>query len=243
MAAVLSYLRDFNFISVLVRLLLAMLCGGLIGMERETRRAPAGFRTYMLVCLGATLAMLISQYEVTMMNTQWAAIANEVGSNTDVSRLGAQVVNGIGFLGAGTILVTAGMQVRGLTTAAGLWASACMGLAVGAGFYECVIPACILIFLCVRYLTNISSFIQDNAKIINIYVEFESLDHLSDILERMSSQDLQVFDVDVDRAEGRNQRASHPSIVFSVNLKRRMTHEQILASLSDLNGIRLIREV
>ncbi len=243
MTEVLEYLRDFNFISVLVRLLLAMLCGGLIGLERERRHVPAGFRTYMLVCLGAALAMLISQYESTMMDTAWADVANEIGITTDISRFGAQVINGIGFLGAGTILVTSGMQVRGLTTAAGLWASACMGLAVGAGFYECVIPGCILIFLCVRYFSRIDNFIQENARIINIYVEFESLDHLSEILEQMSAQDLKIFDLDVDRAEGSDRIQTYPSIVFSVNLGHRIAHSQILASLSDLRDVRLIREV
>lgn len=133
MNGVIPYLREMNFVSVMFRLILAMVCGGMIGLERGRKRRPAGFRTYMLVCLGAALTMLLSQYEFAMVMGPWKDIAVELGMKTDVSRFGAQVINGIGFLGAGTILVTGRQQVKGLTTAAGLWASACTGLAVGAG--------------------------------------------------------------------------------------------------------------
>ena len=118
-------------LSAAVRLTVAMICGGIIGLERGRRRRPAGFRTHMLVCMGAALTMLIGQYVATRL----AADPSLAGRTTDVARLGAQVINGIGFLGAGTIIVTGRQEVKGLTTAAGLWASACMGLAIGAGFY------------------------------------------------------------------------------------------------------------
>ena len=147
-----DYLRELNLASVLLRLLLAMLFGGLIGMERGRKGRAAGFRTYMLVCLGAALTMLLSQYEYVMLETRWAPLAAEMGMRTDVARFGAQVINGIGFLGAGTIIVTGRQEVKGLTTAAGLWASACMGLAIGAGFYECVLLGFLLIFLSIRLL-------------------------------------------------------------------------------------------
>ena len=127
----LAYLREMNVASVLLRLTVAMLFGGFIGLERERKRRPAGFRTYMLVCLGAALTMLLSQYESYMVTHAWHETAMEIGLRTDVSRFGAQVINGIGFLGAGTIIVTGKQEVKGLTTAAGLWASACMGLAIG----------------------------------------------------------------------------------------------------------------
>ena len=133
MADLFDYLRQFNLLSVVVRLLAAMLFGGMLGIDRAKKGRAAGFRTYMFVCLGAALAMLLSQYEHAMLAGRWAEKALDVGIRTDVSRFGAQVINGIGFLGAGTILVTDRQEVKGLTTAAGLWASACMGLAIGAG--------------------------------------------------------------------------------------------------------------
>jgi putative Mg2+ transporter-C (MgtC) family protein len=114
---ILLYLREWNTISVIVRLTIAMLCGGLIGLERASKRRAAGFRTYMVVCLGATLAMLLNQYIDHMLVNVW-----QISQTTDAARLGAQVINGIGFLGAGTILVTRRQEVKGLTTAAGLWA-------------------------------------------------------------------------------------------------------------------------
>ena len=129
LGSVLEYFRELNFASTLLRLTMAMLFGGLIGLERERKRRAAGFRTYMLVCLGAALAMLLGQYEELMITTNWAASLEGLGVKADVARFGAQVVNGIGFLGAGTIIVTRRNQIKGLTTAAGLWASAIVGLA------------------------------------------------------------------------------------------------------------------
>lgn len=117
-------LYDLNFLSAFVRLFLAMLLGGILGYGREKKHLPAGFRTYMVVCLGSALSMMVGIY------------VTDITGAADASRIGAQVVSGISFLGAGTILVTRQNQVKGLTTAAGLWAVACMGLALGAGFYS-----------------------------------------------------------------------------------------------------------
>ena len=117
-----DYLREFNIAAVTLRLVLAMLFGGMLGLERARKRRAAGFRTYMIVCIGATLAILLSQYEAAMLAGPWKDVADYVGIHSDVSRFGAQVINGIGFLGTGTIIVTGRQEVKGLTTAAGLWA-------------------------------------------------------------------------------------------------------------------------
>ena len=132
MASVLSYLRELNIVTMMLRIVLAVLCGGLIGLERERKNRPAGFRTYMLAALGATMTVLLSLYLDQMLHGPWQALAARAGATQDVSRFGAEAVKGIGFLGAGTIVVTARQQVKGLTTAAGLWASVCLGLAIGA---------------------------------------------------------------------------------------------------------------
>ena len=125
-------LRDVTLLSVALRMLLASLCGGVIGIEREYKRRPAGFRTHILICLGAAITTLTSQYLYMYM-----------GYDTDISRLGAQVVAGIGFIGAGTIIIQK-QFVRGLTTAAGIWATAGIGLAVGSGMYGLGIAATLL---------------------------------------------------------------------------------------------------
>ena len=135
-------LRDLNVLSVCVRLLLAMAFGGTIGFERGIRQRAAGLRTHMLLCVGAASTMLVSQY-----------IYASYGVG-DPARLSAQVTSGIGFLGAGTIIVTRRNQIKGLTTAATLWATACMGLAVGVGFYECAL-AMYVILIFILLLVNV----------------------------------------------------------------------------------------
>lgn len=237
----LDFLRELNMCSVMLRLTLAMFFGGLIGLERGRKRRPAGFRTYMLVCLGAALTMLLSQYEYHMINTAWSTLAEEIGVRTDVARFGAQVINGIGFLGAGTIIVTGRQEVKGLTTAAGLWASACMGLAIGAGFYECVVLAFLLIFLSIRFLPYLENFIIENARNMNIYVEFESLDDVGTIIGRIKAQGGQIYEVDIDH--GREEKSRNPSAVFSIRLQGNLAHTQVLAAISDLESVRTIDEI
>ncbi|MBQ6686360.1 MAG: MgtC/SapB family protein, partial [Firmicutes bacterium] len=127
MLETLDYLREFHTASVFLRLTLAMILGGLIGLERGRMRRPAGFRTYLLVCLGASLTMILSQYCYHLQSTEWVGLIGK--TPIDISRLGAQVISGIGFLGAGTMIITRRQHVKGLTTAAGLWTSGCMGLA------------------------------------------------------------------------------------------------------------------
>ena len=121
-------------------------------------------RTYMLVSLGAALTMILGQYYSLMLGTLWQGIAAVSGNRVDVVRFGAQVINGVGFLGAGTIIVTGRQQVKGLTTAAGLWASACMGLAIGAGFYECVFVGFLLIIFSMKLLPGIERAILSRAR-------------------------------------------------------------------------------
>ena len=216
---VIPYLREMNFVSVMFRLILAMVCGGMIGLERGRKRRPAGFRTYMLVCLGAALTMLLSQYEFAMVMGPWKGIAQELGMKTDVSRFGAQVINGIGFLGA----------------------SACMGLAIGAGFYECVVLCTVLIFLCMRFLPAFENYLVERARFINIYVEFRSLDDLGSIISRIKSQGARICDVDINR--GRTERSINPNAVFAIRLQQKQPHTQVLTAIAALDSVYTIDEV
>lgn len=236
-----EHLRQMNLCSIVLRLVLAILCGGAIGLERERKRRPAGFRTYMLVCLGATLTMLLGQYEFYMLTHDWKALSANLGLCTDVSRFGAQVINGIGFLGAGTIIVTGYQEVKGLTTAAGLWASACMGLAIGAGFYECVLLAVFLILLTNRVLPYIEAAIVENARNMNIYIEFQSLDDIGGIISLIKEQNVQIYEVDIDH--GRKDKSQNPSAVFSIRLNQKQAHTHVLTTLAELNNICTIYEI
>ncbi len=240
MSDFLASLRELNIISVTLRLLLAMLLGGMIGMERGKKRRAAGFRTYLLVCMGAALTMLLGQYFADMLRSDWHSLSEALGSGSDISRMGAQVINGIGFLGAGTIIVTGRQEVKGLTTAAGLWASACMGLAVGAGFYECVLLAFLLILLSIRVLPHIENFIIENTRNINIYVEFESIDDIGSIINQIKKQDVSILDVEIDRSLGDK---NHPSACFVLRLHKKMKHIDFLAAISENESICAIEEL
>lgn len=236
-----DYLREFNIAAVTLRLVLAMLFGGMLGLERARKRRAAGFRTYMIVCIGATLAILLSQYEAAMLSGPWKDVADYVGIHSDVSRFGAQVINGIGFLGTGTIIVTGRQEVKGLTTAAGLWASACMGLAVGAGFYECVMLAFVLIFLVVHILPQMEMYIIENARNMNIYVEFETLDNVSEIINCIKTHDVQIYEVELDH--GKRSISQHPSAVFSLRMNHKGFRARILATVSELDCVLVIHDI
>lgn len=225
----LNLVREVNWFSILLRLCLAILCGGIIGIERGRKGRTAGFRTHVLVCMGSTLTVLTNQYMI------------QVFGNGDPARLGAQVINGIGFLGAGTILVTGQQKVKGLTTAAGLWASACMGLAVGAGFYECVGLAFLLIFLVVHLLPAVELYIVENAKNMNIYVEFQSLDNVAEIINRIKAKDVTIYEVEVDH--GKQTPSQHPNAIFSLRMNRPGTHAKILAAISELEDVYVVHDI
>ena len=241
MISSLDYFRQLNFASVLLRLVLAMLLGGMIGLERGRKHRAAGFRTYMLVCLGSALTSIMSQYLFVQLGTIWAEIAATTGKQVDVSRFGAKVYSGIGFLAAGTIIVTGRQEVKGLTTAAGLWASACMGIAIGAGFYECVIIAFVLMFLCIHFLPMVEVYLLENARNMNIYVELKSLDEIGTLLTRVKAQGVQIYSVEIDR--GGEEHHRYPSAVLSVRLENHQQHPQILAALSEVKGVTMIDEI
>ena len=241
MLACFDALRELNTVSILFRLALAMLFGGLIGLERGRKRRAAGFRTYMLVSLGAALTMLLGQYNFLMLETDWAALAAELGVKTDVSRFGAQVINGIGFLGAGTIIVTGKQQVKGLTTAAGLWASACMGLAIGAGFYECVLMVFLLILFSMQVLPAVEAAMVARARNMNLYIEFTSLDDIGRIIGRVKAQGAHIYEVEIDH--GKEKKHRNPNAVLTIRLDEKLPHTQVLAAISELETVRTIQEI
>jgi len=241
MVDVLPYLRELNIWSMMLRVLLAILAGGLIGLERERKHRPAGFRTYTLVALGASLTIMLSQYLMLMLKGPWLPVSSEIGITTDVSRFGAQVINGVGFLGAGTILVTNRQEVKGLTTAAGLWASACMGLAVGAGFYEGVLVCFLLIFFIMRLLPRVEKRVLGSSRNMNLYVELDSADRLSGVLTEIKQKGIRVYDMEVNRDAPAGFKEI--KVFFSTRLPARQDHTEILAMLSRVPGLTMIEEV
>ena len=167
----LKSLEDFSVVTVLVRMILAMLVGGIIGLERSKHGRSAGMRTHILVCLGATLSALLGIYAVNK------------GISTDPLRVSAQVVSGIGFLGTGLILIQNKSKIVGLTTAAGLWNTAILGLALGIGFYEGVVLCFIMAFATALVLPKIEELFNKNDKYHMIYVELTDSSLVNDFYD------------------------------------------------------------
>ena len=236
-----TYLRQLNLASMMLRIFLAMLMGGLIGLDRERKNRPAGFRTYMLVALAAASTQILSQYLDLMLDTQWADAFAVVGRRTDVVRLGARIVSGVGFIGIGTILLTERQEVKGLTTASCLWASACMGLAIGAGFYECVIVGTILIVLVMELFPLVDDNILATSRNMNFYVEMDSIEYLGAVVNCVKGRDIRIYDVDIGKVEQNGEQ--HVSGLFSVKLPKRGPHTELLATIATIDGIVAIEEV
>lgn len=224
------YFYNVNIVSVTIRLLLAVLFGGIIGLERGASNHPAGFRTHILVCVGATLAMLTDQY-----------ICQYLASNADPARLGAQVITGVGFLGVGTIFVTGKHKIKGLTTAAGLWASACLGLALGIGFYSGAVIAGILIYISLALLPKVENYFYNNARMINLYVEMDSVRNYREFVSKIKSMDITVVETHVSSSGpvASNGTAFH----ISIKLPKTLKFDEIRDLLDDFNGVLLLEEI
>jgi len=226
---------------VVIRLLVASLCGGLIGIERGRKHRAAGFRTHMLVCMGAALTIVLNTYLAMMLvGDIWALDPELYHTQTDVSRLGAQVINGIGFIGAGTIIITGRQQVKGMTTAAGLWASACMGLAIGAGFYTGALIGCAFILLTIVVFSKLETFILSRSRNINIYVEYEHTEDISRIIEKIKGQDVRIFDVELTKAKG---SVTYPNAIFSLQLPKKKSHTAVMTAIAEVDTVRTIEEL
>ena len=230
-----------SFGDMLLRVALAVLCGGIIGIDRGRKRRPAGFRTYMIVCVGAAMSMILSAYLAAMLTGPWSEVLPFDYTKTDVSRFGAQVINGIGFLGAGTIIVTGRQQVKGMTTAAGLWASACMGICIGAGFYMASVICCILMLFVIVVFSRLERAILSRARNINLYVEFEDTDDLHDIIETIKSHQIRIFDVELTKAKYSENH--YPNAIFSLQLPKKMSHTVVMTAIAEIASVRNIEEL
>lgn len=224
-----TLIREVNWFSILLRLSLAIICAGAIGLERGRKGRTAGFRTHVLVCIGSALTVLTNQY-----------MMQYFGSG-DPARLGAQVINGIGFLGAGTIIVTGRHKVRGLTTAAGLWACACMGLAIGIGFYEAAVAACFLILFVNSVLHRMDNYFVARSKVVELYVEFGTVEDISGFIGKMRNKDIRVSELEISQNTNSVDSAIAATMLLRSNTKR--DHAEILAIASDAKGVKFVEAI
>ena len=222
-------LREVTYLAIGLRILAAVIIGGLIGLERGLKNRPAGLRTYMLVCVGACLVMLTNQYMVQVFKTG------------DPVRMGAQVVSGIGFLGAGTIIVTRRNQIKGLTTAAGLWSAAGVGLALGVGFYEAALIGGFAVFFVMTLLQRMDNSMHRNAKVLEVYVELDKQLSLGDFLREVRTREIEVRhterDHDSDSEDGVR------AFITTMKLQKRQNHIEVIDQLQTIPGVVYLEEL
>lgn len=224
-------LNELNIVSITLRILLALILGGLLGIEREQKHRPAGFRTYIVVCLGACLASITNVY---MFQTLQAG---------DPARIPAQVISGIGFLGAGTILVTRSNHIKGLTTAAGLWCSATIGIAVGCGFYSGAILCDLVIVFSLRILMLVDKHFDQYRKYINIYAEFSDPHFSSELFKYCSNKNYDLTDLDLLPAKYPSGDVVTGVATFTIKIDNPKNCPHILNDLRGLDGVVLIRKL
>jgi putative Mg2+ transporter-C (MgtC) family protein len=213
-------LREVTYLAVLLRIVTAFLLGGALGMERGLKQRPAGLRTYMLVCVGSCMIMLTNQY-----------IFQVFGSGDPV-RMGAQVVSGIGFLGAGTIIVTKHSQIKGLTTAAGLWSAAAVGLATGIGFYEAAILGSVVIFLTLTLLSRLDSRMHRKSRYFDIYVELPRQVNLGTFIHDLRHKDIVVDDLQMESPMVADNEKR--SFIMSLASKTKMDRGELAAVINEV---------
>jgi len=219
-----------TMVDILIRMCLAVVCGALIGMEREQKRRPAGLRTHILICLGASMTTLTSQY-----------LLLNLGLFTDPARLGAQVIAGIGFIGAGTIIVTKRRQVKGLTTAAGLWASAIVGLCCGAGFYLGAGVAAVLILVAEMLMSKLEWYVISTARTINVFVEYSDPETLTLIVDQLRLMNISILDMALTKSAPNS--GKNPCVTFSLGMSKRTSHDSIMNQLTGLRGVIVVEEL
>ncbi len=222
-------LRELNSLCVFVRLMLSMTLGGVLGVEREQKRRPAGFRTYVIVCLGSTLVMMTNQYAHLYMGAP------------DPTRIAAQVVSGIGFLGAGTILVTKNNQVRGLTTAAGLWAAAALGLAVGCGFYSGAIMGFLAILISIKVLHTVDYLIYRKSPVVSLYAEVDDIKSVSCLLSYAREHGMALGDLEITKQKQMN--GGGICIRGTIRMEQRKPHDVIIQEFGQLPGVSYVEEL
>jgi putative Mg2+ transporter-C (MgtC) family protein len=221
---------------VILRLILAIIVGGLIGYEREYKNRPAGFRTHILVCVGAAVISMVQLYsiqETTNMIIRYPELADAL--KADIGRLGAQVITGVGFLGAGTIMHDKG-SVKGLTTAASLWVVACIGLAVGLGYYFLIVAATVGVFIVLVSLKQVETRFFQKAKVQKLEVHYENkVELVTHMEEYFSGKNIKVQNIEFELEE--DEESPYKKSLYTVLVPRHMKINEIIRDLCFNEGI------
>lgn len=217
-----------NIWTILIRIFLATLCAGSIGFERTRKRHAAGLRTYILVCLGAAIVMMLSDYLCI------------IHPDTDSARLGAQVISGIGFLGAGSILITSKSRIKGLTTAAGLWTAACMGLAIGSGFYTLAIVANIVILIILSVMPSIEAMFRRKTRYFELHVELNTRQNLKDLVNFLRGINVKISSIEKNPAYLDSGLSVY---TMMLNSHEKHDHDTFISTIQNLEYVNFCEEI
>ena len=231
MLEIFDVFREMSFTGVALRMVLTVICGGLIGIEREFKRRTAGFRTHILVCMGAAITTLTSQYMMLELNMY-----------TDAARLGAQVVAGIGVLGAGTIIVTRNKRVKGLTTAAGMWTAAIIGLCCGAGFAECAVAATLAVLVAEILLVKLEYRFARKAMDMNLYVEYEHSHNVEGIIKSINKQNIVLSGLEISRITDQGDE-HHYCAILTVQATKKTRDVELIERITSVEGVLCVEEL
>lgn len=221
-------LHEITYGSVFLRLLLAVIIGGILGWERGRKNRPAGLRTYMLVCLGAAVVMMTNQYVTQCLGTG------------DPVRMGAQVISGIGFLGAGSIVVTQRNQIRGITTAAGLWAAACVGLAIGIGFYEIALLGGLVIFFVLTFVHRIDDLSRKMSNVLDVYIELRGKETMTKFIKDLRDAGLTLSNLQLENDSTGSENFAFIGTVKSLEQRPR---DSIICFLRHVQDVEFVEEL
>lgn len=209
---------DFDYF-LLIRLVAAAILGSLIGLERGRKHHEAGLRTHIVLCLGAASVMVVSE-----------CLVKEYGSG-DIMRMGAQIISGVGFLGAGSIIIT-GNRVKGITTAAGLWTTACVGIAVGSGYYIIAAAVVVLMLLAMWGMSSFSARLEENFCKFSIKVNADGRSKLREILHMIVEKGGEIVSVKQD------QERDSVLFTFEVKLQGKNSLEYLIGELTAMEEIK-----
>lgn len=226
-----SWLYEINVISIAIRLVLAALFGGIIGIERTTKKHAAGLRTYILVAIGSCMIMLTNVFIVESFETG------------DIGRMGAQVISGIGFLGAGTIIITSRNRIKGLTTAAALWACAAMGLALGVGFYTLALIGFVIIFIVLTFLPIIENYFSKHTSNYEIHIEFEQSENLREFIKYVRERNLKIKALEKNMAYESSGLSVYTIYLSHEKEFKIQSHSEVIEDIRKLDYVHYVEEI
>lgn len=225
---VVEFFRDWNIWSIITRIIIAGLLGAVVGIDRGVTRRGGGSKTTMTVCLAATLITLTDLY-----------VHFTFPGTADLTRMSAQVVSGVGFLGAGSIMVS-GTKIKGLSSAASIWACACIGIATGLGFIFGAIAITLLLLFGLHVLPYIEDAFYKHTNYLPLYIEVENGKAITEFLHKIKNDGCKVDTYEVEKPKAKGQ---YFIIMAVIQTPRKMNNDDYMEELRELKGIVSVDEM